>query len=400
MEKFKTWVSQNQGISAGVFAFLIFSILILISSLTGSSSMPVKDTFETGTVEETLAPGNVEQSIFSNGWASSENNEPMVETINNVKIYYTPNIYVDNGNNTENFISEIWESTVNKSIASTQNSGVNASFTAVSAYNTAYYAKEIITPDTILVLADTTFNPDTTTTCNFGGQSVAAGPPYPEFYIPSAFRDDSILLNDWDRDENYISQLQQSGFFVFETNNVVSQIGYAVYSEQWQEIIFINMLLNPDGTLNSVYKHVLSGYTDETYTEENKQRALNSEDTLLSLAYESYLAVEQKTQTALQVPYGGVSAENFWYSNDSVKDFVLKQYRKYDYGLDQPYYYGLNVETVKNIYDNIAVLNNGDNVVYNFDDNNLYLIESSEDLTSHILKNLDGSDSDYSCISE
>jgi hypothetical protein len=401
MNRFKTWVAHNQGVSAGIFAVLFLGAVILISMLSGGASNIVE---EETPLEEPVGEEQVETSddVFTDGWADAALNTPQIATFDNVKIYYTPTLYADSEDEASNRVSTMWEKVADSTVKANQANGATLSFAAVSAYATGYYAKEILTEDTMLILSDIVFNPDAQLTCNYEGQLVAAGEPYTDFYVPSVFREDAVFLNDWDRDEEYVNNLKQSGFFLVEVDGIAKQMGFIVYSEMWQEMVFVNMVLNEDDTVNSAYRHVLSSYVDESEKDKDNPRVLKNNESLTLLAYNSYLTVDSKKVASEQLVNGdSVDAEGFWYDNVNAKDFVLKQYRNFSYTFDSPYLMGLTKEAASSIYIKVfEATAEGAELVYNFDDNTVYKNVSSEDYLTHTLHNLDGAGTSFICETE
>jgi hypothetical protein len=402
MSRFKTWVAHNQALSAGIFAVMFLSTVVLISMLSGGTS---NLTVGEETVGEETVDGTFTETVddvFADGWADANSNKPQIATFDNTTIYYTPTLYADSEDEASNRVSEMWEQVADATVEANQTNGATLSFAAVSAYATGYYAKEIITEDTFLVLSDVVFNPDSTLTCNYSGQLVAAGTPYTDFYVPSVFREEAVFLNDWDRDEEYVNNLQQSGFFLVEVDGVAKQMGFIVYSEMWQEIVFVNMVLNEDNTVDSAYRHVLSSYVDEEDRGEETPRVLKNNESLTLLAYSSYLTVDSKTGNVEELLTSGeVEAEGFWYDNVNPKDFILKQYRDFSYTFDTPYLLGLTKVEASSIYDEVfAAASEGTELVYNFDDNTLYKNVSSEDYLTHTLHTLDNVETSFVCTTE
>lgn len=401
MNRFKTWVAHNQGVSAGIFAVLFLGTVILISMLSGGASNIVEEEIP---LEEPAGEEQVETSddVFTDGWADAALNTPQIATFDNVKIYYTPTLYADSEDEASNRVSTMWEKVADSTVKTNQANGATLSFAAVSAYATGYYAKEILTEDTMLILSDIVFNPDAQLKCNYEGQLVAAGEPYTDFYVPSVFREDAVFLNDWDRDEEYVNNLKQSGFFLVEVDGIAKQMGFIVYSEMWQEMVFVNMVLNEDDTVNSAYRHVLSSYVDESEKDKDNPRVLKNNESLTLLAYNSYLTVDSKKVASEKLVNGdSVDAEGFWYDNVNAKDFVLKQYRNFSYTFDSPYLMGLTKEAASSIYIKVfEATAEGAELVYNFDDNTVYKNVSSEDYLTHTLHNLDGAGTSFICETE
>jgi len=374
-----------------MFALSVFGVFILIGALVPSSTPTSSD--ETSTVADsnsetapTETPESVldDDSVFANGWVEAQTAEPTVEELNNYEVYYTPRLDADT------FATESWNSTLAATYDALFTFGYNVSNNFVSAYNTLYDAREIISTDNTIVFADAAVN-SSEPQCGFNGNLVAVAGGLENYAAPlplAVSQNNFAFITDLDRDEEYASTLTTVGFYsiVGEEKGLV----FVGASESWQELVFVNMLLNEDDTMRVAGKQILSKYP---VLEEAPERALTGNENLTELVLNSHRAMLNKNINM-------VYEDSFWISGQASKDYVLKFYKEQNYSLENPAYNGVTVDDLTNIVSQLETYNsdNESTLAYNFDDKTAYQLEVSDNGEFNILT-LNGEETQYDCAS-
>lgn len=392
-----------------IFITVVFTAMVLSLLSWGGIGTPVPEG-NSNTVadvppslEETPNPSDSAaetSNIFDNGWADATTMTAKTETINGKTILYSPTLFnTDTEEGTQN--SNLWETVADITAQKLNSIQTNPSYNIVSAYNTPYHAKEIITQNNTTILTDILLEYGTPTTCNFTGQYIATGQGDENYTLPTPLKiinNNPAFLTDWDRDENYTETIKPTGFYTIFEGEILEQLVFVAHNVEWEELIFINITVNIDGSMFSATKHVLSSYIlDDT----QPGRALQGTEDLTRLVTELATQVEAKNINTVQKATEGSLGDDFWGTPQANKDYILKTFKKQDYTLQPKHYSNLDTETLTQINTTLTELNNLDQrlPVWVEEEQNLYDMLPKEN-GEGVLITFDGGETEYSCTSE
>lgn len=397
---FKTWLASHQGPGALIFALSLFSAVTLVSLLVfspGNETNDEDDTIEVPTARERapLAP----DSVFSGGWIDESNNPAYSVILGDGKeIIFTPNFWADNIESKT--VRDEWLNVAVGTNNAIKENKFRAAGTLLSVYNNAYSLREIITDVNTVVMSDLNLNYDVEIICNFEGQTISLDGANSS-YVTDAFtplvNDDLTYFVDWDRDENYTSNIFFIGWAVVKESGNVKGLMTVAYNDEWQELIFgyaeIDNLI-----VERVIKSVIPGSDPDGFFSD-PEMLISPNDSLRSIVEFMILNSVSKMDAGddfhANIFYDDGS---IWDVNNGFKYSATKTYTDYSYDLTEEYFYGLTYEILTSL-DDFRYLFNEDNktFVYNLNDGLIYNIVSNDDGTQHELYDVNGNPTSYMC---
>ena len=394
MRAVKTWVGNHQGLATVLFTVVLFGFLIVTSFFVNDNSGDSSDidSFDEEFIDEEFDEGEFVDSfgVFSNGWADATNLQPNFEQVDDYTIYYSPDVFSYSGEVFDKVASS-WLTVYEDTFDNNNNFGFKVSYDLVSIFGSAYDSYEISNESDIVILADLNFEPFSETVCNFDGMLTAsAGNPRETLYGVNTSvglaEGEAEFLQDWDRDENYVSSIATTGLFVSEKPGQENILTYVGYNAEWEEMIFVVSVVE-----NNIVKHGLKFILPA-----DVENGVVENDNLFSLVKQATVAALQVVETKTTT----VESPSLLFGLKFDKPFELKLLRDNYYSFNSflDGRFNLNVfNTVVNQAGNVE--SEGKILAYNFDDNTVYeMVQNNE--TVFVGRTLNGGSTNLECVIE